>query len=119
MHPPPPVCNPGITNSILQLGIYYRAFPGPCPKEVLYCLCLTFEYDGTCQHVYELLTLYCSTCDCLCHASFLSHTQMYVFLPVCNRQGLGTLQRTLERINRDLESKTACVSLDKECIEVL
>ena len=34
------------------------------------------------------------------------------------RQGLGTLQRTLERIDRDLESKTACVSFDKECIEV-
>jgi hypothetical protein len=33
-------------------------------------------------------------------------------------QGLGTLQRTLERIDRDLESKTACVSFDKECIEV-
>ena len=43
---------------------------------------------------------------------------MHVFL-ACHRQGLGTLQRTLERIDRDLESKTACVSLDKECIEVI
>ena len=38
---------------------------------------------------------------------------------VCDdRQGLGTLQRTLERINRDLESKIVCASLDNECIEV-
>jgi tektin-2 len=34
------------------------------------------------------------------------------------QQGLGTLQRTLERIQRDLESKTACVALDKDCMEV-
>ena len=38
---------------------------------------------------------------------------------VCDdRQGLGTLQRTLERINKDLESKMICASLDNECIEV-
>ena len=38
---------------------------------------------------------------------------------ISHRQGLGTLQRTLHRIDKDLEGKTACVALDKECIEVV
>ena len=34
------------------------------------------------------------------------------------RQALGTLQRTLHRIERDLESKTACVATDQQCLQV-
>ena len=51
-----------------------------------------------------------------CHVHV--HCTLYTVPVTSHRQGLGTLQRTLHRIDKDLKGKIASVALDKECMEV-
>ena len=53
-----------------------------------------------------------------CNNRVLKTILIIIIILICSRHTLGTLERTLARINEDLMVKTNSLNLDEQCAQV-